>query len=128
MSLLLMPLATRSARPNTCRPCCGWKLEGSAGLRLSGEVDKSNIAELSAALESAFRDDRNFQVHLAGNHCHHGRYHLRIAYDVRPPSFYDNRYGPNGSHYFRVDRLDEKRITLAAYRLTQCRVGLCKYG
>lgn len=43
-------------------------LEGNAGLRLSGEVDKSNIVELSAALESAFRNDRDFHVCLADVH------------------------------------------------------------
>jgi anti-anti-sigma factor len=41
-------------------------LEDSAGLRLSGEIDRSNIAELSAALESALRDDEDLHLDLAG--------------------------------------------------------------
>jgi anti-anti-sigma factor len=44
------------------------QLEGSAGLCLSGDVDKSNIAELSAALESAFRENRDFHVCLVDVH------------------------------------------------------------
>ncbi|MFB9909616.1 MEDS domain-containing protein [Allokutzneria oryzae] len=38
------------------------------GLRLAGELDKSNIAELYAALETAFRDDREFHLDLTAVH------------------------------------------------------------
>lgn len=43
-------------------------LKAGAGLRLSGEVDRSNIVELAAALDSMFRDDQDFHVCLADVH------------------------------------------------------------
>lgn len=45
-----------------------YPLAGSTGLRFSGEIDRSNIVEFSAALESAIRDDQDFHLHLADVH------------------------------------------------------------
>ena len=43
-------------------------LPGQPGLRLSGEINRSNLVELSTALESSFRDDRDVHLDLAGLH------------------------------------------------------------
>ncbi|EME58587.1 MEDS domain-containing protein [Amycolatopsis decaplanina] len=37
-------------------------LEGRCGLRLSGEIDRSNLAEFAATLEAAYRDDDDFHL------------------------------------------------------------------
>ncbi|MFB9909122.1 MEDS domain-containing protein [Allokutzneria oryzae] len=44
------------------------KLRGRTGLRLSGEINRSNLAELSAALESSIQDDNDLHLDLADLH------------------------------------------------------------
>ena len=41
-------------------------LEGRTGLRLSGEIDVSNVGEFAAALQFTFRPTRDFHLDLAG--------------------------------------------------------------
>ncbi|SDN57172.1 MEDS domain-containing protein [Allokutzneria albata] len=43
-------------------------LPGQRGLRLSGEINRSNLVELSAALESTFRGDDDIHLDLADLH------------------------------------------------------------
>ncbi|WP_340684103.1 MEDS domain-containing protein [Amycolatopsis coloradensis] len=39
-------------------------LDGRRGLRLSGEIDRSNLAEFAATLEAAYRDDDDFHLDI----------------------------------------------------------------
>ncbi len=43
-------------------------LADAPGLRLVGELDRSNVAELSAALDTAFRDEHEFHLDLTALH------------------------------------------------------------